>query len=138
MLKQFLSIMSRYLRPYRKYLAWSVVLNFVSQWLNVFSFVLICRGSPAFFSAKALPHPEGFSLRGEALSASVRPELAAAAKARASLPAHGGKGRLLGLRQWHSALRRAAVPAPGGGSALPSTATVWRGDRAKALDPLPD
>ncbi len=41
MLKQFLSIMSRYLRPYRKYLAWSVVLNFVSQWLNVFSFVLL-------------------------------------------------------------------------------------------------
>jgi subfamily B ATP-binding cassette protein MsbA len=33
--------MSRYLRPYRKYLAWSVVLNFVSQWLNVFSFVLL-------------------------------------------------------------------------------------------------
>lgn len=41
MLKQFLSIMSRYLRPYRKYLVWSVVLNFVSQWLNVFSFVLL-------------------------------------------------------------------------------------------------
>ena len=41
MLKQFLSIMSRYLRPYRKYLAWSVVLNFVSQWLNVFSFVVL-------------------------------------------------------------------------------------------------
>ena len=41
MLKQFLSVMSRYLGPYRKYLAWSVVLNFVSQWLNVFSFVLL-------------------------------------------------------------------------------------------------
>ena len=41
MLKQFLSIMSRFLRPYRKYLAWSVVLNFVSQWLNVFSFVVL-------------------------------------------------------------------------------------------------
>lgn len=41
MLKQFLSIMGRYLRPYRKYLAWSVVLNFVSQWLNVFSFVVL-------------------------------------------------------------------------------------------------
>ena len=33
--------MDRYLRPYRKYLAWSVVLNFVSQWLNVFSFVVL-------------------------------------------------------------------------------------------------
>ena len=41
MLKQFLSIMSRFLKPYRKYLAWSVVLNFVSQWLNVFSFVVL-------------------------------------------------------------------------------------------------
>jgi len=41
MLRQFLSIMDRYLRPYRKYLAWSVVLNFVSQWLNVFSFVVL-------------------------------------------------------------------------------------------------
>ena len=41
MLKQFLSIMARYLKPYRKYLAWSVVLNFVSQWMNVFSFVVL-------------------------------------------------------------------------------------------------
>ena len=41
MLKQFLSIMSRYLKPYRKYLAWSVVLNFISQWLNVFSFLVL-------------------------------------------------------------------------------------------------
>ncbi len=41
MLKQFFSIMGRYLKPYRKYLVWSVVLNFVSQWLNVFSFVVL-------------------------------------------------------------------------------------------------
>ena len=41
MLKQFLSIMSRYLRPYRKFLAWSVVLNFLSQWMNVFSFMVL-------------------------------------------------------------------------------------------------
>ena len=41
MLKQFFTIMGRYLRPYRKYLAWAVVLNFVSQWLNVFSFVVL-------------------------------------------------------------------------------------------------
>ena len=41
MLKQFFSIMARYLKPYRKFLAWSVVLNFVSQWLNVFSFVVL-------------------------------------------------------------------------------------------------
>jgi subfamily B ATP-binding cassette protein MsbA len=33
--------MDRYLRPYRKYLVWSVLLNFVSQWLNVFSFVVL-------------------------------------------------------------------------------------------------
>lgn len=41
MLKQFLSIMARYLKPYRKYLAWSVLLNFFSQWMNVFSFVVL-------------------------------------------------------------------------------------------------
>ena len=33
--------MSRYLKPYRKYLAWAVALNFLSQWLNVFSFVVL-------------------------------------------------------------------------------------------------
>ena len=41
MLKQFLSIMARYLKPYRKYLGWSVVLNFLSQWMNVFSFMVL-------------------------------------------------------------------------------------------------
>ena len=41
MLKQFLSVMARYLRPYRKYLVWSVILNFVTQWMNVFSFVVL-------------------------------------------------------------------------------------------------
>ncbi len=41
MLKQFLSIMARYLRPYRKYLVWSVIINFVTQWMNVFSFVVL-------------------------------------------------------------------------------------------------
>ena len=41
MLKQFFSIMARYLKPYRKYLVWSVVLNFFSQWMNVFSFVVL-------------------------------------------------------------------------------------------------
>jgi subfamily B ATP-binding cassette protein MsbA len=41
MLKQFLSLMSRYLKPYRKYLAWSVVINFLSQWMNVFSFAVL-------------------------------------------------------------------------------------------------
>ncbi len=41
MLKQFFSIMARYLKPYRKYLVWSVVLNFFSQWMNVFSFMVL-------------------------------------------------------------------------------------------------
>ena len=41
MLKQFFSVMSRYLKPYRKYMAWSVVLNFLSQWMNVFSFAVL-------------------------------------------------------------------------------------------------
>lgn len=33
--------MKRYIKPYRKYLTWAVILNFVSQWLNVFSFMAI-------------------------------------------------------------------------------------------------
>ena len=33
--------MGRYLKPYRKFLVWSVVLNFLSQWLNVFSFMVL-------------------------------------------------------------------------------------------------
>ncbi len=41
MLKQFILLMRRYLNPYKKYLVWSVVINFLSQWLNVFSFVVL-------------------------------------------------------------------------------------------------
>ena len=38
MIKQFFSLLKRYMKPYRKYLTWAVILNFLSQWLNVFSF----------------------------------------------------------------------------------------------------
>ena len=41
MLKHFLNIMERYLKPYRKYLIGSVLLNFFSQWMNVFSFMVL-------------------------------------------------------------------------------------------------
>ena len=41
MLKQFFTLLGRYVRPYRKYLTWAVILNFVSQWLNVFSFMAL-------------------------------------------------------------------------------------------------
>lgn len=41
MIKQFFKVMGRYIRPYRKYLAGSIVLNFLSQWLNVFSFTAL-------------------------------------------------------------------------------------------------
>ena len=41
MIKQFLDIVRRYFRPYRIYIIWSVVLNFIAQWLNVFSFVVL-------------------------------------------------------------------------------------------------
>lgn len=41
MFKQFLQIVREYLAPYKMYLAWSVVLNVVSQLLNVFSFVVL-------------------------------------------------------------------------------------------------
>lgn len=33
--------MKRYIKPYRKYLTWAVILNFLSQWLNVFSFLAL-------------------------------------------------------------------------------------------------
>lgn len=41
MLKQFFSLLGRYIKPYRKYVTWAVMLNFLSQWLNVFSFMAI-------------------------------------------------------------------------------------------------
>ncbi|MEQ2516993.1 MULTISPECIES: ABC transporter ATP-binding protein [Bacteroides] len=41
MLKQFFTLMKRYIEPYRKYLVGSLILNFLSQWLNVFSFLAI-------------------------------------------------------------------------------------------------
>lgn len=41
MLKEFFSLMARYIKPYRKCLVLTVILNFVSQWLNVFSFMAL-------------------------------------------------------------------------------------------------
>lgn len=41
MIKQFLGIVKRYFQPYKIYILWSIVLNFVAQWLNVFSFVVL-------------------------------------------------------------------------------------------------
>lgn len=41
MIKQFFEIVSRYFRPYKAYIVWAIVLNFVTQWLNVFSFVVL-------------------------------------------------------------------------------------------------
>lgn len=41
MLKQLFEIIKRYFKPYKMYIIWAVVLNFVSQWLNVFSFVVL-------------------------------------------------------------------------------------------------
>ena len=41
MIKQFLEIVKRYFRPYKAYILWAIVLNFVTQWLNVFSFVVL-------------------------------------------------------------------------------------------------
>ncbi len=41
MIKQFLGIVKRYFQPYKMYIVWSIVLNFVAQWLNVFSFVVL-------------------------------------------------------------------------------------------------
>lgn len=41
MLKQFFNVIGRYVKPYRSYLTWSVILNFLSQWLNIFSFAAL-------------------------------------------------------------------------------------------------
>ena len=41
MIKEFFSLLKRYIKPYRKYLTWAVILNFLSQWLNVFSFLTL-------------------------------------------------------------------------------------------------
>ena len=41
MIKQFLEIVKRYFRPYKIYIVWSIVLNIIAQWLNVFSFVVL-------------------------------------------------------------------------------------------------
>ena len=41
MIKQFLLLVRQYLPPYRSYLIWNLLLNFLAQILNVFSFALI-------------------------------------------------------------------------------------------------
>ncbi len=41
MIKQFFEIVSRYFKPYRVYIVWTVALHIISQWLNVFSFVVL-------------------------------------------------------------------------------------------------
>lgn len=41
MIKQFFDIVKRYFKPYKMYIVWTIVLNFISQWLNVFSFVVL-------------------------------------------------------------------------------------------------
>ena len=41
MIKEFFALLKRYMKPYRKYLTWAVILNFLSQWLNVFSFAAL-------------------------------------------------------------------------------------------------
>lgn len=53
MIKQFFNIMGRYIKPYRKYLAWSVILNFISQWLNVFSFTALVPILNILFQTKS-------------------------------------------------------------------------------------
>lgn len=41
MLKQFFEVVQRYFRPYKMYIVWAIVLNILTQWLNVFSFVVL-------------------------------------------------------------------------------------------------
>ncbi|MBO4755023.1 MAG: ABC transporter ATP-binding protein [Bacteroidales bacterium] len=41
MVKQFFQVIRRYVRPYKANLVWSIILNFLSQWLNIFSFAAL-------------------------------------------------------------------------------------------------
>lgn len=41
MIKQFFEIVRRYFAPYKMYIVWTVIINVISQWLNVFSFVVL-------------------------------------------------------------------------------------------------
>ena len=41
MLKQFFRVLARYMLPYRMYIVGAVLLNIFSQWMNVFSFVVL-------------------------------------------------------------------------------------------------
>ena len=41
MVKQFFQVIRRYIRPYKANLVWSIILNFLSQWLNIFSFAAL-------------------------------------------------------------------------------------------------
>lgn len=41
MIKQFFEVIGRYVKPYRRHLAGSIVMNFISQWLNIFSFAAL-------------------------------------------------------------------------------------------------
>ena len=41
MIKQFFQVIGRYIKPYKANLVWSIILNFLSQWLNVFSFLAL-------------------------------------------------------------------------------------------------
>jgi len=52
MLKQFFSVMGRYIKPYRKYLGWTVILSFLSHTLNVFSFTALVPILDILFQTK--------------------------------------------------------------------------------------
>ncbi len=41
MVKQFFQVIRRYVQPYKANLVWSIILNFLSQWLNIFSFAAL-------------------------------------------------------------------------------------------------
>jgi subfamily B ATP-binding cassette protein MsbA len=41
MLKQFFKVLARYMAPYKLYIVGAVLLNIFSQWMNVFSFVVL-------------------------------------------------------------------------------------------------
>lgn len=59
MIKEFLLVLRRFLRPYKRYLALSVLFNILSAVLNIFSFAAIIPILQILFKTEGPPRPPG-------------------------------------------------------------------------------
>ncbi len=65
-MKEFLKVLRRFVPPYKKYLAWSVVFNILSAILNIFSFATIIPILNIIFETGNLEKLTGYMAWGEA------------------------------------------------------------------------